>query len=570
MSDQPMRVLVIDDSVEDACAIERVLRGAGALVIERVDTESALRDALLRVQWDVVLSEFGVCGIEAARGLRLVREALPGVPFIVVSGTIGEEAAAAVMRAGADDFVGKHNLARLIPAIGRELRAARSRSERRAAEARLYRLAHFDPLTELPNRNLMYFRVGQQMRRPDPRIAVLVIEMGQLDDVRRTLGPLRADNLFAEGVGRLRSKVESDWVLGRIDRDSLALMVPRIGLTRAEAIASTIHEALTIPLVDGLFRVRVPVCIGIAFGPHDGNEPDGLLRLASIAADHARRTGSGTQVYGADTDAYSRARIGVTADLWGAGERGEFELDFQPKVDLTDGSVVSAEALLRWRRADGILLQPAEFLNVAGECGGMRAVTEWVVRESLRTCQMWREAGCTMRVAVNLPSEAGADPTFPNWLAAQLREYGLPGQALEVDVTEQTIMRDPGGAQRTLRALEQMGVYTVLDDYGAGSSSFSALRELPLRALKIDRSFLTRRGISERNRGLVQAAICVARSLSLDVSAEGIEDADTLVWLRESGCPLGQGYFIARPMPVAPLLHWTAGSRHAFAEQFTA
>ena len=561
MPDRPLHVLLIDDSTADAFAIEQVLRELGAMVIERVDSEGGLRDALHRVRWDVVISEFAVPGIEALNALGWVRESRMDIPFIVVSGRIGEEAAAAVMRAGDQDFVSKANLARLGPAVGRELRTARLRGERRAAEARLQRLAHHDPLTDLPNRNLMYSRVGADLRRPSQRIAVLSIELGQFDDIRRALGPLHADRLVQEVVARLQTIVEPNWTLGRTERDTLALAVPRAGVTRAQAVAESVHEALAEPITDGAFRLRVSITIGIALGPGDAETPDGLLRMAGIAADYGRRTGRTTQIYGVQTDRYSRNRLSLIADLWHAGQRGEFELEFQPKVALSDGAPVSAEALLRWRRPDGPTLQPADFLRAAGESGSMRSVTEWVVPEALRTCRMWRDVGCTMNVTINVAAETGCDPTFPGWLATKMKEAGVSPGSVEIDLPEEALRRDHEGAMRTLRGFALLGVHAVVDDYGAGSSSLAALRDLPLGGLKIDRSFFSRGALAVRSRGIVEAAIAMAKSLSLEVTAEGIEDEPTFQWLKGAGCHAGQGYFIARPMAVAPLMVWASGVR---------
>ena len=556
-TDRSLRVLFIEDNEDDAVLGERALAAGGYRVFSRrVDSAAAMEAALEQVRWDVILCDCALPGFSAPRALAILAKHQSDPAFVVVSGTIGEEAAAALMKAGAHDYVSKGNLARLAPVVARELADARTRTAHRAAERRLRHLAYHDPVTELPNRNLLFERIEADLRTPHRRLALLSVSVAGLGDVRKTLGVVEADALLRVVAGRFMDAVGHAGLVAYLGSDQFAVLATDADDPAAEELAIVVIDSLRTPLVDAAVRVRSSATAGIALAPSQDDTPDGLLRRAEVAAECARRGGLQTCVYSAELDIYSERRLALLSALWMAAERGELALLYQPKVDLKTGTVGCVEALLRWNRPGQGLVYPDEFIPLAEDSGSIRQLTAWVVNEALRQCAGWRSQGLGVRVAVNLPASGIHDGDIVDWLASQLARHGLPPSALEVEVTEGTLIREPAAARATLMRLRELGVHLAIDDFGSGYSSLAYLRSLPVHSLKIDKSFLTGGLRDGRDEGIVRSAIALAHNLSLAAVAEGVEDEKTFNYLQKCGCDSAQGYFIARPMAPAAIGPW--------------
>jgi EAL domain-containing protein (putative c-di-GMP-specific phosphodiesterase class I) len=293
--------------------------------------------------------------------------------------------------------------------------------------------------------------------------------------------------------------------------------------------------------------------IGLALFPGDGDDADTLMKNADSAMYHAKSAGrNNAQFFTTAMNQATQDRLALEAGLRGAIERGELFLHYQPQLDLLSRRIVGLEALLRWQHPEMGLVPPLKFIAVAEETGQIEAIGAWVLEEALRQLALWRAAGhLGLRVAVNLSAHQLRGEAFPERVSQALHRHGLPGSALELEITESVAMRDPARTADMLRQLRHFGVALAIDDFGTGYSSLAYLKQLPLSCLKLDRSFVMDIERDANDAAICTATIQLAHSLGLGVVAEGVETATQLEFLRRLGCDTVQGYFIARPLPAA-------------------
>jgi len=429
----------------------------------------------------------------------------------------------------------------------------------RAAQTRLEYLAQFDALTGLPNRNLLHDRLQQtivQSRRSERSGAVLFIDLDRFKLVNDTLGHQLGDELIAQAGKRLQDCVRPGDTVGRVSGDEFAVVLAELAHPDdASFIAQKMLEALARPFPLGGSEAYVTASIGITTFPEDGDEAENLLRNADLAMYRAKEsTRNAYCFFDAEMNRRSAARLQLNTDLRRAIERREFTLHYQPKVELSSGTMIGVEALLRWSHPQRGMVSPAEFIPALEESGQILAVGEWVLREACAQIRRWQELGLEpVPVAVNLSAKqfqrADLDATVRGTLAAS----GVPADLLELEVTESCLVEKPGEAVRLLESLRAAGVKISVDDFGTGYSSLSYLTRLPLSALKIDRSFVRDAQTSSEAASIVRAVIDMAHNLGFTVVAEGVETAQQVAFLRSHGCDLGQGYLFARPMPAEEL-----------------
>jgi EAL domain-containing protein (putative c-di-GMP-specific phosphodiesterase class I) len=271
---------------------------------------------------------------------------------------------------------------------------------------------------------------------------------------------------------------------------------------------------------------------------------------------NAKRDQVGISVYSAERDPYSADRLGLLAELRRALAGDELVLHYQPKVSVRDGEVTGVEALVRWRHPERGLLPPGEFVPLAERTGAIADLTRWVLDTALAQCRAWRDAGVDLPVAINLAAANIVDVTLPDAVAAALERHGVPGDRLECEISEDTVMADPIRAMEVLGRLRGLGLRLSLDDFGTGHSSLAYLKRLPLDEVKIDRSFVLGMTDDENDAVIVRSTIDLARNLGLDVVAEGVEDEETLRGLGELHCDVAQGFHVSRPLPAGDLERW--------------
>ncbi len=558
-----LRVLMVEDSLADAMLVEWEFKNAGYEAgVRRVETESELRAALDEETWDVVTCDYRLPQFSAPAALELVRNHGADVPFIVISGTVGEDTAVEMMRAGAHDYLMKGNLARLGPAVERELRDAEDRAQRSRAEASLHYQAFHDVLTGLSNRT----RLRAELERltaatpGDPRrFALLIINLDRFKEVNDTLGHQSGDLLLQQVGPRFRAELGELDLLSRLGGDEFAVLLPGADALNARLVAAHLLRALERPFEIEGSEVELGGSIGIALYPDHGGDADALLRRADIAMYVAKDTRSGCATYEPEADRHSAERLGLLADLRRAIKVGEFVLHYQPQVDVRSGSLAAVEALVRWQHPQRGLVAPNEFIPLAEHTRLIRPLSRWVLGAALRQCAEWRKAGLCIPVAVNLSAHDLSDASLPDLVTELLLTFRVPPELLRVEITESSLMDDPARAREVLARLRAQGVQISIDDFGTGYSSLAYLKDLTVDELKIDRSFVREMAVDEGARAIVRAVIDLADDLGLRVVAEGVEDRPTWEALAALGCDVAQGYYFATPLEAADVAGWAAG-----------
>lgn len=686
----PLRALIVEDSQDHAELLLRELRHGGYdPIFERVETLEAMKTALAQQTWDIVFADYTMPRFRGTDALALLKQREQDVPFIFVSGTIGEDTAVEAMKAGAHDYIKKGDLKRLIPAVERELREAVVRreqkrtesalqesedrfrkvfeespigmvlvdsnfrlirvnsafcrmvgyaeeeltrltfadithpediendleqarrvfsgeipsyqmekryitknkeiiwvhltasmirdregrslyglgiveniTERKQMEERLNYLATHDPLTNLPNRAVVFDRLSQALvRAPWNKrlIAVMFLDLDHFKRINDTLGHAIGDLLLKAVAERLATCVRGGDTVARLGGDEFTFILADVARVEdVSKVASKIFNAFSTPFwVEG-HELFITPSIGISLYPNDGESPETLLKNADTAMYRVKELGRNNfQLYSAAMNARASERLKLESSLRHALERKEFLLHYQPRLDIATGQITGVEALLRWQRPDSGMVSPTEFIPLAEETGLIVPIGEWVLHTACAQNKAWQVAGLPpICVAVNLSARQFQQKNLLETVARVLEEAGLAPNHLELELTEDIIMKDMENTIETLRGLQAMGIQISVDDFGTGYSSLAYLKKLPVDAIKIDKSFVINMKGNKNDEMIVHSAINLAHNLGLKVIAEGVEDQKTRDLLAALGCDAAQGYYMARPMPAADLTRW--------------
>jgi diguanylate cyclase (GGDEF)-like protein len=557
----PLRILIVEDSEADAELLLRELRRGGyAPEFERVETPEGLDAALTRQSWDLIVSDNAMPHFNGMQALKLTQERGFDIPFIIVSGSIGEDVAVAAMKAGAHDYLMKANTARLLPAIARELREARVRQERRQADETIQRLAYIDPVTGLPNRvrflELVQAAVatGKRERRP---VAVLLINLDRFREINETLGHNHGDSLLQKVGIRLRSALFAPDMIARLGGDEFGILLPRLAAVGdVQLVIKKLRHFLEVPFILDEIPIIVEASLGVATMPEHADNADSLLQRADIAMYRAKQMASGYAIYSPEYDRRSPERLGLMAELRAAIEGGQLLLHFQPKVEIETRRIIGSEALVRWQHPRLGLLPPDKFILAAEQTGLIGPLTRWVLIDALNHCQEARREGMQLRVSVNLSARSLHDPRLPELVAEALRETGAGPEQLTLEVTESAIVLDPKRAEETLAALHHMGIGISIDDFGTGYTSLASIKYLSVNEIKIDKSFVLGMLANNSDAMIVCSVIDLGHNLGLRVVAEGVETRELYDAVVALGCDEAQGNFISKPQTCEALKSW--------------
>jgi len=551
----PLQVLVVEDSEEDTLLLTHALKKGGYQpLIHRVDTGRAMREALTRQPWDLVIADHNLPQFSSTAALTVLKESGVDCPFIIVSGSIGDDVAVEAMRSGAQDYVMKGNLARLIPAIERELREAQMRRERLRAEAAALHQAHYDKLTDLPNRTLFLDRLTlalAQAARNRKMLAVLFVDLDRFKTIVDTLGHAIGDQLLRGVAGRLGACLDAGETLARFGGDEFAILLPQINRAdKAVKLAQKMLEALKPAFQFTAQELHITTSLGIALYPYDGEDADTLLKNADTALYRAKEQGRNNyQLYSPAMNARAFERLALENALRRAMERQEFLLHYQPQMELSSGKVVAMEALVRWQHADLGVVYPAEFISLAEETGLIGALGEWVLRTACTQNVAWQKAGLPpLRVAVNLSGRQFQQQNLVDVLARILKDTLMDPRLLELEITESIAMQNADYTNVMLKEFKTMGIHIAMDDFGTGYSSLSYLKKFPIDTLKIDQSFVRDLSTDPNDAAIANTVIVLAHSLKLQVIAEGVETREQEDFLRQHGCDLAQGFLFSEPL----------------------
>jgi diguanylate cyclase (GGDEF)-like protein len=565
-----LNLLLLEDSPNDAELILEALREAGfSLALRQVDSKADYLRALTHPP-DLILSDFSMPQFTARDALQLLQEQGLTIPFIVVSGCIGEDMAVDCMRAGATDYLLKDRLGRLGHAVSQALDRKRLLEEKHQAEQRLLLETYHDALTGLPNRTLFLDRldrVYQQTRRqPSHLFALAYLHLDGFLVVHDGVGPEAADRLLIDVSQRMLRRVRSADTVARMEGYEFAFLLDHLKIAgHAMRVAERLQQEFATPFtVDGQ-EIVLTASMGLTCCTPSDESGDQLLREATTAMHQAKTSGRrGFVMFDPVMHEHAMGRLKVEGELRHALERQEFQLAYQPIVALKSGQIAGFEALLRWAHPEYGLTRPDGFLEIATDLGLMPKIGEWSLREACRQLTVWRAECphlCPLTVSVNFSLRHFVDADLVALIQHTLQGTGLDPSGLKIEITESDMMQHPETVAAVLQQLAAQRVQTCLDDFGTGYSSLSHLHQLPIAFLKIDQSFVRRLGADDDALAIVKTIIVLAHQLGRQVIAEGVETADQLTILRALGCEYGQGYYFAKPLSCADVSSLLASGR---------
>lgn len=429
-------------------------------------------------------------------------------------------------------------------------------AERRRAEESLDRLAHYDPVTGLPNRHFFNKHLADKIVRGASLgecSALILLDLDNFKIVNDNFGHHAGDRLLSTIADRFRHIMRAADVVCRIGGDEFALVVgPLTDRRQAERVADKLITALAEPVDFEGSQIYATASVGISLWPDDAVDAHGLMVCADTALYSAKELGKNNcQIFVAAMKDKVQRRMALETGLRRAltTDWNEFVLLYQPQLDLESGKVIGVEALLRWQHPDVGTVSPAHFIPVAEETGLIIPLGEWVLRTACRQARQWLDEGLALRIAVNLSPRQLREGDMAGKVAAILQETGLPAQRLELELTEGILMDSSENLSTILAEIDHQGVRLAVDDFGTGYSSMRYLKHFPITQLKIDQSFVKNLPSSGEDAAICKAIVALAEALQMEVIAEGVETAEQLRFCRDAGCDLLQGYFISRPLP---------------------
>jgi diguanylate cyclase (GGDEF)-like protein len=488
----------------------------------------------------------------------------PKVPIIVLTGHDDQTVALSAVKTGAQDYLVKGKIDRDLL-----LRSMQYSIERKRYQEQLEYQANYDALTGLPNRNLLHDRLRQSVyaQRFVRSIGVVFIDIDHFKFVNDSLGHNTGDKLLQKIAERLLGAVRDGDTVARLGGDEFILILndqtgQEVIYRAMQRIINKISEPIEI---DGQ-ELLVTCSAGISLYPQDGPDVETLLKNADAAMYRAKEKGRNNfQFYTAEMNRQVNERLKMETNLRRALERNEFELYYQPRINVESGALVGCEALLRWQHPELGLTLPERFIGLAEETGLIVPIGEWVLQTACAQARTWeKNGGPPITVSVNLSMRQFKQEALAGAVDDALRSSGLDPRRLEMELTESLVMQDTEAAIRVLERLREIGVELSVDDFGTGHSSLSYLTRLPISALKIDQSFVQDvKGRINVDEGIVaQAIISLAHNLKLKVVGEGVETGAQFEFLKKHGCDEVQGYYFGRPMPAAEFERFAAGTVH--------
>jgi diguanylate cyclase (GGDEF)-like protein len=427
--------------------------------------------------------------------------------------------------------------------------------QRKRADDRVHHIAFHDDLTSLPNRLMLNQRLDEALsrhRRARSQLAILFMDLDRFKVINDSLGHEVGDVLLRQVADRLRAQSREGDTVARMGGDEFVVLIEnRENLMDISAYARRLVEELSAPYLLGTKDYHVSLSIGISVFPSDGSDSQALLKAADVAMYRAKELGRNNyQFYLPSMNVHTVERLELESDLSRALERGEFFLQYQPKVEVATGLITGIEALLRWRHPVRGLVPPMDFIPLAEETGLIVPIGEWVLATACARNKTWQDQGLTkLGIAVNLSARQFADSMLLPKLTQIIHSSGLSPSSLELEITESAVMSHGESAVAVLDKLKSIGVQIAIDDFGTGYSSLAYLKRFPIDTIKVDRSFIRDIPSDSGDMKITRAIIAMAHGLRLKVVAEGVETVDQLKFLRAQRCDAVQGYFLYRPLP---------------------
>ncbi len=569
------KILVSDDDLNVRLLTRQCLEAEGMSVVEAANGPETL-DVFVRERPDLVFLDVempGMSGLEVCKRIRQMPQG-ESIPIMIVTGSNDRQSIDQGFEAGATQYKTKPvNWSLLGRDVQYMLRASNAFNALKRQEDRLRYLAYYDPLTSLPNRrsfNEQLNRILKRSQRRSSNAALLFIDLDHFKRINDSIGHGRGDRLLVEIAKRLTVELREDDAINYladgnsedIDDAELGTEIARLGgdeftvvlsdvpnIAHVERVAKRILNSLSEPIPLQSHNPVVTPSIGIALFPHDGTDPDTLVRNADTAMYVAKAEGRACyRFYDEKMNATAVEQLKMEEDLRHALRNGELELRYQPQVDTTNGLVVSMEALIRWKHPQRGMVSPVVFIPVAESTGLIIELGEWVLEEVARHCSYWDTLPIDkFRICVNISPLQFNQNDLPAYLKEFLKKTGLSPNRLELEFTESAIMTDAETNIAKLSELKALGLDLAVDDFGTGYSSLSYLKRFPIDTLKIDQSFVADLDSAD-GAAIIDAILALAEALNLRVIAEGIETKEQLRYLIKKQCHLLQGYYFSRPI----------------------
>lgn len=552
MKSAKVNILHIEDNEGDIRLLKELLNNARGGIFE-ITTTVTLKGGLAQLadnKFDVVLTDLNLPDTDGVNTITRIQEQDPSVPIIVLSGQDSEELALQVVQTGAQDY--------LVKGQGDGLLISRSIEysiERKRNEQGLSYLANYDSLTGLANRLLFRERLDRALIRADRNktlVALLVIDLDRFKNVNDTLGHDAGDKLLIEVAGRLEQCTREGDTIARLGGDEFTIIMEDV--KAFEDAVKIVDKILYIMKKSfDLFsrEIYVSPSVGISLYPLDDTDAGNLLKNADSAMYSAKDGGRNCyRFYTTDMNKKLMINLNMEAKLRRAIEKKEFVLNYQPKFDIHTQELLGAEALIRWHSPDEGVISPALFIPLAEESGLIGVITDWVVQEACKQNSLWQQEGyAPIRMAINISPRQFAHENIARRIINQIVCSDLAPKYVELEITEGALMDDVEKSNEILKELKGRGIHISIDDFGTGYSSLSYLKKFHINTLKIDQSFV--RDIMEDadDAAIVSAIIAMAKSLRLNVIAEGVETTEQLNYLAAKGCNEAQGYLLGKPLP---------------------
>ena len=443
-------------------------------------------------------------------------------------------------------------------------------TDRKEAEKKIFELANYDALTNLPNRRLLMRELHEAIvvaRRDETEVVLIYMDLDWFKNVNDTLGHDVGDHLLTQVARAARDIVQDRGLVARLGGDEFAILLKEISLESASELSADLIRAMERPFQVRGYDIRLSASIGIAVYPEHGDEVDELFKHADIAMYRAKAQRNRFAIFEMEDARAMAARVSLEKDLETALVEKQFELYFQPRIDLPTQQFVAAEALLRWHCPKRGTVLPNEFIPVAEETGLIYRIGEWVLEAACRQAAIWRENGRQWRISINLAAKEMLRPDIVDQVRSALDAFNLPGDAIELELTETGAMTDIEFTSRIMVELRELGVKIAIDDFGTGHSSLSYLRHLPVDFLKIDQSFLpvldakNAENTATSQHTIMTGIVLLTESAGLRPVAEGVETIQQHEFLQSIGCVEAQGYYYSSPAPAADLENLVDGSR---------
>ena len=558
------RLLLVDDDYVDRMALRRILdsRDHGYQIDEAESTSQALTFCD-NENYDCVLLDFRLGDSDALQILPQLKEkSCDGrIAIVLVTGMGNEYLAAQAFKAGIHDYVVKTNLQAevLFGAVEHAIQTVSLERENERHKAELEFIGFHDHLTGLPNRKLFLDRLGQAIKssnRTQQAFYVCSMDLDRFKQINDTLGHEAGDKVLREVSDRLVSCLRSSDTVARFGGDEFVALLDIHDAEGSLQVAKKLIDSVSVPIAIEDKHVTVGVSIGISRYPECGNTVKDLLKKADAAMYEAKKSSSAICLYSNEQVPDDKRSVAIATELGSIVSSKSLEVEYQPKIKLSDNSIVGVEALVRWRHPSLGLLPPVEFIPAIERTQIIKPLTYYIADRVIQQCAKWLEQGIEMPVALNLSAKILDSQELPEAIYELLAKWSLPPEYLTLEVTETGALASQQTTANILAEFATLGIKISIDDFGSGYTSFRYLRDFAIHELKIDRMFIDDLVKGKRDESIVKSMLELGSGFGVRVVAEGIENFETLDRLKELGCEVGQGFLFSSSLPADELVLW--------------